>query len=83
MAEKEQSARLAREREMTAAVERDATAAREAQKRADRNSVFFFLICLAAGCGILYFGFSEWLAGTLMGAPVLTAIAAILRARVR
>jgi len=39
MAEKEQAARIEREREVAAAVERDAISAREAQKRAGRNSV--------------------------------------------
>lgn len=78
LVESEQKHRQQYEGKIVDGLVKDSQARIEAQKRGDWIAILFFFSCLFAGCTILYLGLSTWLAGSLLGAPTITAIGTFL-----
>jgi uncharacterized membrane protein len=76
--EKEQLHRHTQEKLMADAFIADTAKARNADLRGDIIALIVFLTCMGVGCFLLINGYSEWIAASLMGAPLITAIGSFL-----
>lgn len=79
--EKEQGHRHSTEEFLIQSAVKDAKASRSAQIRGDCMAVFIFLTCTLIGVWMLDTGKSEKIAGTLIGGPLLVALASFLYSR--
>ena len=78
MAEKEQAFRHKYEMELLAALAGEDKDNSQARKRGEIITLFFFVICTSIGIFCLINDYPHWLAASLLGAPMLTAIAAVV-----
>lgn len=78
LVEKEQAHRHENENKMTEAVVADSKAARAADTRGDIIAIVTFIACMALGLFILIQGYSEVIAGSLVGAPLISSIGAFI-----
>jgi len=78
LVEREQSMRHENEQYLIHSATQDAIAGRRAHLRGDIISCLIFLVCSAMGLAILFSGYSQIIAASLLGAPLLGALASFL-----
>lgn len=78
LVEKEQAQRHINERYLLVAANQDAKAGRDAHLRGDIITVGVFVACSAMGLTLLFLDMNQIIAGTLLGSPLIGALAGYL-----
>ena len=78
MAEKEQQFRHEHENYLIRALDRESQESSKARFRGELIALFIFIVCTSLGTYLLISGYSAVIAGTLLGAPMLTALGSFI-----
>jgi uncharacterized membrane protein len=78
MAEKEQQFRHEHETYLVKALDRESRENSKAKRRGEFIALFIFIVCTALGTYLLINGHSAIIAGSLLGAPLLTALGSFI-----